>query len=104
MKRKLQVLITEVNWATIEALIKDANEHFESGSINYSDIINEMILNAKIDIKTLQAKHTNIRKSLRSLASQKEIDVDSAIEILTELKRKSGRKILKPAAVEAQEC
>jgi hypothetical protein len=40
----------------------------------------------------LQAKHTNIRKSLRLLSSQKEIDIDSAIRALMDIKSKVGKK------------
>jgi hypothetical protein len=103
MKRKLQVMITEDNWTTIETLLKEANENFKLGSINYSDIINEMALNAKIDLKTLQAKHANIRKSLRSMACEKDIDIETAIKMLTELKNKSGRKHAKAVAPSSED-
>lgn len=99
MKRKLQVLLSEENWAIVESTIKEANTDFSNGSINYSDVINEMISNAKLDIKTLQAKHTNIRKSLRTLASQSEIDLDLAIKTLMELKAKGSKRQSKAASL-----
>lgn len=95
MKRKLQVLFTEENWAIVEAAEKEANADFKNGSINYSDIVNEMVFTSKLDIKTLQAKHTNIRKSLRSLATMEEIDIDSAIKTLMELKSKTTKRASK---------
>lgn len=99
MLRKLQIMVTEENWITIETTLKEANENFKGGKINFSDIVNELILNAEIDIKTLQAKNVNVRKSLRSLASQKEIDLDLAIKTLTDLKNKGGRRVLKHTSV-----
>lgn len=99
MKRKLQVLLSEENWAIVENTVKEANADFANGSINYSDVINEMVPNAKVDIKILQAKHTNIRKSLRTLASQKELDLDLAIKTLMELKAKGSKRLSKAASV-----
>lgn len=96
MKKKLQTLLSNESWAALEKMTMDANEGFVSGSINYSDIINELILNARLDIRALQTKHTNIRKSLRLMASQKEIDIDSAIRALTELKTRAAKKNGKP--------
>ena len=92
MKKKLQVILTDESWTALEALTKEANDGFMNGSITYSDIANELILTAKIDIRGLQAKHTNVRKSLRLMAAQKEIDIDSAIRALMELKAKGNKK------------
>lgn len=86
MKRKLQVILTEDSWGILEALSKEANDGFTSGSINMSDIVNDVLQTAKVDIRSLQAKHTNIRRSLRQMASQKDIDIDLAIKSLMELK------------------
>ncbi|MEQ1664453.1 MAG: hypothetical protein ABL927_03665 [Bdellovibrionales bacterium] len=52
---------------------------FESGHITYSDAINEMISTSKVDIKTLQDKHTDVRRSLKSFAKQDDPDLDSLI-------------------------
>ena len=92
MKKKLQVALTDESWATLETMTKEANDSFKNGCINFSDVVNEVLLTAKIDIRGLQAKHTNIRKSLRMLASQKEIDIDSAIRNLMELKTKGAKR------------
>jgi hypothetical protein len=92
VKRKLQVALTDESWVLLEGFTKEANEGFKSGCITYSDLVNEIIASAKVDIRSLQAKHTNIRKSLRLMASQSEIDVDSAIRALMELKAKGTKR------------
>jgi len=91
MKRKLQVILTEDSWTTLDAFVKEANTDFQSGSINMSDVVNEILLTAKIDVRALQIKHTNVRRSLRNLASKKDIDIDLAIKSLMELKA-AGQK------------
>ncbi|MGE4131961.1 MAG: hypothetical protein AB7F86_10005 [Bdellovibrionales bacterium] len=103
MQRKLQVILNSDSWAVVEGLLTEANDDFQGGSITYSDLVNEMICAARIDIKALQLKHTNIRKSLRSLAAQKDIDVDLAIKSLMELKTKATRKTPKPPTSASEE-
>lgn len=95
MKKKLQVILSDESWSALEILTKEANDSFANGSISFSDVVNEIILTAKLDIRGLQAKHTNIRKSLRLMAAQKEIDIDSAIRALMDLKSKSAKKTTK---------
>lgn len=95
MKRKLQIILTEETWSLLENTSKEANQNFKSGFIALSDIVNEMILNAKIDIRGLQIKHTNIRKSLRQLSTLKDIDLDLAIKSLMELKSSQTKKTAK---------
>jgi hypothetical protein len=90
-KRRLQVILTEDAWAAVDAVTKEANQGLV-GSINYSDTINEMILSAKVDIKAFQSKHTNIRRSLRLMAANENLDIDDVIKSLMDLKAKGGRK------------
>lgn len=92
MKRKLQVLLTDEAWGVVETITEEANENFDVGSINYSDILNEMIMTSKVDIKSLQLKHTDLRRSLRVMASKENVDIDSIIKSLTELKAKSVKR------------
>lgn len=92
MKRKLQVVLNDESWAILDSLTKESNDGFVNGSITISDVVNELVLTTKLDLKTLQAKHINIRKSLRLMATQKEIDLDSAIKALMDLKSKGVRK------------
>jgi hypothetical protein len=95
MKRKLQVILNDDSWTALEGFTKEANDSFINGSITFSDVVNEIILTAKLDIRGLQAKHTNIRKSLRLMAAQKEIDIDSAIRALMDLKAKGAKRAIK---------
>lgn len=95
MKRKLQVALNDESWSALETMTKEANDGFKNGSITFSDVINEIVSSAKLDIRSLQAKHTNIRKSLRLMASQKEIDIDSAIRALMDLKSKGVKRASK---------
>ena len=92
MKKKLQVVLTEDTWTAVESITKEANESFEVGTINFSDVINEMIISSKVDIKGLQIKHTDVRRSLRVMAAQKIVDIDALIKSLNELKTKSARR------------
>lgn len=92
MKKKLQVILSDESWTTLENLTKESNDGFVNGSITFSDVINEVLQTAKLDIRGLQAKHTNIRKSLRIMAAQREIDIDSAIRALMDLKSKGAKK------------
>ena len=92
-KKRLQVILNDESWNAVEAVTNEASLNFEVGSINYSDVINEMILGSKVDVKSLQLKHTDFRRSLKLLAGKDDIDLDSAIKSLMELKARSvGQK------------
>jgi hypothetical protein len=67
VKRKIQIILTEESWTILESLTKGANENFVNGNIAFSDVVNEVLQGAKIDIRTLQAKLT---PTPRSFASQ----------------------------------
>lgn len=97
MKRKIQIVLSEDAWELLESTTKESNSGFKNGSITYSDVVNEFLVGGKIDIRMLQAKHTNLRKSLRLMASQKEIDIDAAIRSLQELKAKTVKRPVKVA-------
>ena len=95
MKKRLQIVLTDEAWSAVELLTESANANFEVGSINYSDAINEMILSAKVNITTLQAKHTDLRRSLRMMASKDGLDIESIIQSLMELKAKTNKSSAK---------
>ncbi len=99
-KRRLQVILTEEAWAAVDAVTKEANEGFEAGTINFSDTINELIMSAKVDIKFLQSKHTNIRRSLRLMAAKDIVDIDDVIKALLDLKARTGKRPKASAAKE----
>lgn len=95
MVKRLQVVMTEETWKIVEEATNEANKDFELGNIRFSDVINEMILCADIDILNLQNKHTNIKKSLRLMAS-KDLDLDVIIKNLQDIKAKKTKKRVKP--------
>lgn len=95
MSKRLQISLTDEAWKMVEQMTADAAVNFEVGSINYSDVINEMILTSKVDVKTLQTKHTNLRRSLRIMATQKDLDIEAVIKTLNDLKGKC-KKEMKP--------
>lgn len=92
MSKRLQIVLSDDAWPIVESLCSEANNGFEAGHITYSDSINELILCSKPDVKQLQLKHTNIRRSLQLLSGQKDIDLDTAIKSLMELKAKTSRR------------
>lgn len=67
-EKKIQIVLSDEAWSALDSLTKEANEGFLNGTINCSDVANELISTGKIDICGLQAKHTNIRKSLRLMS------------------------------------
>jgi len=91
-RKRLQVIFTEEAWANVETLTKAANRDFEVGTITYSDVVNEMALTGKVDLKALQIKRTDVKRSLRFIADQENVDLDSAIKTLMELKAKAGKR------------
>lgn len=101
-KKRLQVILTDDAWSAVESVTNDATEKFESGSINYSDVINEMILTAKVDVKALQLKHTDLRRSLKVLAGKEDIDIESAIKILNELRARGSTAKKKANAIQEE--
>jgi len=92
MSKRLQVVFSEEAWSEVEAITNEASKDFDMGSINYSDVVNEMVLTAKVDIKVLQMKHTDIRRSLRVMAAKDDLDLESVIKTLSELRAKTGKK------------
>lgn len=92
MVTRLQIFITPEALKTLETVIEEANKNFTAGKINYSHAITEMILTSKIDIKALQLKHTDWRRSLKSMAAKEDLDLETAIKNLTELKASITKK------------
>ena len=90
--KRLQVILSDEAWQEVERVYVDATTDFKTGSINYSDVINEMVLNSKVDLRELRLKHTDIRKSLLNLAKAENIDVDAALKVLNEIRTKSAKK------------
>lgn len=92
MNKRMQIILNPEAWALVEVASREANDGFDAGSINYSDVINEMILCSKIDVRTLQLKHSDLRRSLRAMASKEDIDLEAVLKNLSELKSALGGK------------
>lgn len=92
MKKRLQIAVSDEAWNKLENITNAANDGFTAGSINYSDLVSEMILQSDLDIKALQKKHINFRKWLRHIASRKDISAASLNEELLVMLPKSNRK------------
>lgn len=92
MNKRLQVVVSKEAWDAVDALCKEANQGFDAGNITFSDAVNELILSAKPDVKALQTRRTDLRRALRSMAGREDLDLDSAIRFLSDLKGKSGKK------------
>lgn len=98
--KRLQVVLTDESWTEVERVYGDATNDFKTGSINYSDVINEMILSSKVDLRELRLKHTDIRKSLLNLAKTENIDVESALKVLNEIRSKNAKKSKSTSLIE----
>lgn len=94
--KRLQVILTPEAWEAVEAICIEANQNFEGGTINYSDAINELVLSGKVDIKALQLKHTDLRRALKAMANKEELDLESVLKALTELKGRVTKKRTAP--------
>ncbi len=94
--KRLQVILTPDAWQVVETVCTEANQGFEGGSINYSDAINELILSGKVDVKALQLKHTDLRRALKAMANKEELDLESVLKALTDLKGKVIKKRMAP--------
>ena len=92
MKLRKQVVLTNEAWAAVEALTKSANDGFNLGHITYSDTINAMIMTSKTSVEALRSKHTDVRRTLKSWAYKKEVDIDSLIKDLNEIKYKATKR------------
>jgi hypothetical protein len=92
MKRRLQIILSDEAQSALDTLMKEANEGFQAGNISFSDAVNEMMISSKVDVRALQLKHTDLRRSLRSMASKPDVDIDGVIKNLMELKSKSPKR------------
>jgi hypothetical protein len=93
--KKLQILFSDEAWNVVEGSHRKAVDGFESGTISYSDVINELVVNATLDIKALQAKRVDLRRFLRNMAAKEDLNVDEAMKVLSQFSGRSVRKRMK---------
>jgi hypothetical protein len=99
----MQVLFTQEAWNTIEGYVAEANKDFNEGRIGISDVINELVMGSKLDVKILQAKRTSIRRSLKNLTMKENLDIDSAIKALMELKSRVSKCVSRTTSSSQEE-
>ena len=92
MSKRLQIALGDDAWAVVEALTNEANQSFDSGHITFSDAINELIICSKPDVKELQLKHTSLRRSLVALAQMKDLEPETVIKRMNELRSRMSRR------------
>lgn len=103
MTKRITLTLEKEAIDAFDKLFVSVNEGFEAGRITVSDLMTEIILSARIDIRALQLKHSDLRKSLRALSNREEIDLETAIKTLTEMRGRVGRR-RGYAGIEEQEC
>jgi len=92
MSKRIALQLSEEASDRFDRLLKEANQGFEAGRILAADLINELILTTRIDLRALQLKHSDLRKSLKVMSAKENIDIDSAIRFLTELRGRATYK------------
>lgn len=95
MTKRLQVILNEEAWKVVDVVTKEVNQDFNVGNVTYSDVLNEMVINSRVDVKALQIKHTDLRRSLRVMATREELDLDGVIKSLMELKARGGKRVIR---------
>lgn len=100
--KRLQVQLSTDAWSAVESLSRDVQSDFNYGSVTYSDLINEMILSAKVDVKAFQGKIMELKRTLRVLLSKKDLDIETTFEVLNVLKSKSQKRSAKQAPIQKE--
>lgn len=92
MGKSKSIVLSDEAWNLVSEKVKEVNRDFDGGKVKPRDVVNEMIITARIDIKILQGKHTNLKKLLRAIANRKDIEVDSVLKLIAEAKGKIPKK------------
>lgn len=100
MSSRLQVFLAPEAMSIVENIIKEANDNFSAGRINYSHVLTELVLNSKVDIKALQLKHTDWRRCIRSYSADEQMDLETVLKNLNELRSVSAKRKSKPSPLE----
>jgi outer membrane protein TolC len=82
MAAKTQISFSEEAQARLHELLNEAERGFNHGSITLSDIVEEAVLTADIDIARVRQKKTNLRKVILGALKSGTRNVDELIEIL----------------------
>ncbi|MEK6555652.1 MAG: hypothetical protein AABZ31_10455 [Bdellovibrionota bacterium] len=91
MGKRMRLNLADEACELLNTYTTEANAGFKQGRISKTDVLNEIILSTKVEIDGLRAKHIDVRKSLRLLSEEKQIDVHSALHALIEIKNQSAK-------------
>ncbi len=92
MSKRLQVILSDSAFEQVDKTYKSAIEGHPTVKLNYSDVIELMILNSKVHVADIRLKHTDLRKTLMDLAKRKNLSVEEIISSMSELKGVLGKK------------
>ncbi len=99
MSKRLQVILSDSAFEQVEKTYKASVDGHPTVKLNYSDVIEMMILNSKVHVADIRLKHTDLRKTLMDLAKRKDLSVEEIISSMAELKgvlgKKESKKLLK---------
>lgn len=101
--KRLQLKLGEEALTKLETLVAQVNEGFTLGSISQSDIVEDLIVSARIDAKALQRKHVDIKRYLKQMASDETLDLDQAIKLLEEYRGQANGRRMHPVQKRAGE-
>jgi hypothetical protein len=85
------IKISEEAFGLVSKTVEEINGVFGK-LVNSSVVIDEMILNSKIDVKAMQIKHIDLHQLLRSLSSRKDLEVEDVARAIAEYRTKGGKK------------
>lgn len=92
MSKRLQIIISDSAFQQVEKTYNAAVEGHPTVKLNYSDVIEAMVLNSKVHVADLRLKHTDLRKTLMDLAKRKDLSVEEIISSISELKGVLGKR------------
>ena len=95
MRKQAGLRLSNEALERLRGIVQQANDGFKYGRISQSIVINQMILESKINVEQLRASHINIKTALRSLLKESDADIEEALKKLEILKNKAKKSTQK---------
>ena len=92
MSKRLQIILSKTAYEYLEKNHNQATEGFHQVKLSFSDVIEAMVLNSKLNLTDLRLKHTDLRRTLLVLAKRKDVSVEDIVNQMVELKSVLGKK------------